>query len=126
MLGWDHAGGVLFVLTMAIITGKSLADGQLPNSKTALYTVPTGTVAHVTQIYLVNTDSGAITVNIYVTRSGSTSRRILDKALSIAAGGRVQVLQNSGDLRLSAGDAIEGDASTAAKVDYLICGGEEV
>ena len=107
------------------ITGGSLADGQLPNTKTTLYTVPGSTIAHITHVVLVNTSGGAITVNIYVKRSGSTSRRIIDKDKSIAAGASYWVPISPSALRLSAADVIEGDASSATSVDYVILGGQE-
>lgn len=106
------------------ITGGSLADGQLPNTKTTLLTVASSTIAHITAIVLVNATAGAITVNIYVKRSGSTSRRIIAKDYSMAAGASYWVPITTA-LRLSAGDVIEGDASSATSIDYLITGGIE-
>lgn len=102
-------------------TISSLADGQLPNAKGTLYTVPA-----LTQVFLagtlVNTDVSARTVNIYVKRSGSTSRRILPKDLSMAAGASVEFGRDGRPFALSAGDIVEGDASAATVVDYLIDG----
>lgn len=107
------------------ITGASLADGQLPNSKTTLYTVAASTIAHLSHIILVNTDSSTRTANLYVKRSGSTSRRIIAKDHSLAAGATLTVPTNDSAIRLSEGDVIEGDASVAAVVDYFIDGGTE-
>jgi hypothetical protein len=112
---------------MALALG-TLADGQLPNAKATLYTVPALKIAHVF-IILANTDApsggSAYPVNIYVKRSGGTSRRILGRDTSIAAGASLELPDNLTGLKLSAGDIIEGDAGTAAKVDYLIYGGSQ-
>ncbi len=104
------------------ITIQELADGQLPNAKTTLYTVPALTSAIVLDIRLVNVTAGAITVNLYKKASGGTSRRILDKDLSIAANGSVRV---KGPITLEAAGEIEGDASAATSVDYVINGVEK-
>lgn len=109
---------------MAIV-GGTFAQGQLATSKATLYTVGVGVVAHVTQIILVNTDASARTVNIYIKMSGGTSRRIIAKDLSLAAGASYWVPISPSALRLSAGDLIEGDASAATVVDYTISGGLE-
>lgn len=95
----------------------------MPNSKTTLYTVPASTFAYITGVMLANTETGtAYTVNIYLKRSGSTSRRLLGASTSIAASARLDVIGDAQAIRLSAGDVIEGDASTASKIDYFICG----
>lgn len=103
------------------LTLKELADGQLPAAKTTLYTVPGATSCLITCILLVNATAGAITVNLYKKKSGGTSRRIIDKDLSIAANGSVRV---KGGFTLEAAAVIEGDASAATSVDYVISGVE--
>lgn len=112
---------------MALSTG-SLADGQLPSTKAALYTVATGKVAHV-WVSLVNAGASTRTVNLYVKRSGGTSRRVAAKDKSLAAGSDPVIFPVSGQalvgLKLSAGDALEGDASAAAEVDYVVFGATE-
>jgi hypothetical protein len=107
-----------------MITGRSLADGQLASSKATLYTVAVSTVAHVAHIFLTNTTASALTVNIYLKRSGSTSRKILD-TYSLAAHASYVVPFGGSAVRLSAGDLIEGDASAATSIDYFIDGGTE-
>ena len=101
---------------------KDLGTGQLANSKGTLYTVPTATETLVNSITLVNTDSSARTVNLYVQKDGSNSRRIIPKDLSIAAG--ASFVYDS-VTTLEAADLIEGDASVADKLDYTINGVEE-
>jgi hypothetical protein len=103
---------------------SSLADGQLPNAKATLYTA-TGQVS-VMGIALVTTDAAAHTVNIYLKRSGSTSRRLIPKDLPMdgddpEAAAQVECLEHP--LELSTGDEIEGDCDTAAVIDYSVTGG---
>ena len=102
---------------------RYLADGQLGTSEASLYTVGTRKYAKILSIILTNTHSSAITVRIFVKPTGGTSRQIAAQDLSLAAGENV-VLEYP--FALSAGDAIRGLASTAAKVDYYISGSEEI
>lgn len=91
------------------------AEGQLSNVKGTLYTAPALTQGVVKTITLVNPSGGAITVNIYF--KNATSRRIIPKDYSIAAGGQFE-MDFVGILQ--AGDLIEGDASSATTIDYWI------
>lgn len=97
---------------------KQLGNGQLPNTTQVLYTVPANQQAIIRSITLVNTDAGAIVVNLY-----AAGRRIMEKDLSIAAGA-FKLIDHV--ITLGAGDEIEGDAGTAVKVDYVISGVETV
>jgi len=97
---------------------KALGDGQLPNSKGTLYTTPGATQA-AGRVTLVNAGASTRTVNLYVQRTG-TSRRVLQKDLSLPAGSIVTSVL----LTLEAGDLIEGDASAATEIDYTINGFE--
>lgn len=103
-------------MTVAI---KSLGDGQLANSEGSLYLTPASTQAIIKTITLVNTDSSARTVNLYVKVSGGTSRRIIPVDLSLAIGANF-VYDN--EITLEAGDDLRGDASAATQVDYTING----
>lgn len=94
---------------------QNSAEGQLPNAKATLYTTPAATKTLVKQIILVNVTAGAITINIYFKRG--TSRNILPKTYSMAAGAQAKEDLNS---ILLTGDLIEGDASAAASIDYWI------
>jgi len=99
---------------------KSLADGQLAATTGDLYTAPTAVQTVVESIKLTNTDTSARTVNIYFLASGGTARTISSVDLSLAAGYTVEVLDKP--ITLSAGDKIQGVASVAVKVDYVISG----
>lgn len=103
-------------------TIKSLADGQLAAAKATLYTVAASTQTIIKTITLVNTDTSARTVNLYIKVSGGTSRRIIPKDLSL---GVAYCLVFDDELTLEAADIIEGDASAATVVDYVINGVEE-
>lgn len=109
-------------------TALALADGQLPNTKGTLYTAPaapagTKVVIPVGGISLVNTGAAANTVNIYV-KPGATSRRVIPKNYALQAGND-GFYRNESVIVLEVGDPIEGDALTAAEVDYLISGYRE-
>ena len=101
---------------------KSLADGQLANSKAAIYTTPASTQAIVKNIILVNTNTSSETVNLYFKASGGTSRRLIPKDTSLPASNSL-VMDNV--VTLEAADILEGDTTTASKVDYVINGVEE-
>ena len=99
---------------------KLLADGQLPNAKGTLYTVPASTTTIIKTITYVNTDSVTQDVNLYV--NNGTSRRIIPMNMELGIG-YLAVMDD--ELTLEAADLIEGDANTAAKVDYTISGIEK-
>lgn len=100
---------------------KSLADGQLGSTKATLYTAPTSTSSVVKRITLVNTSSGVIKVNLYFKASGGTSRRIIPYDMELE-GYYSGVMDD--DIAMEAGDIIEGDASSASIIDYVISGVE--
>lgn len=102
-------------------TITSLADGQLANAKATIYTVPASTQVFLSGT-LVNTDASARTVNIYVKRSGSVSRRIIPKDMSMTAGASADFGREGRPYSLSAGDIVEGDASAATVVDFILDG----
>lgn len=101
-------------------TVQALADGQLAAAKATLYTTPASTQTIVKSITFVNTSASAVTINAYA-KPGATSRRVIPKDLSIPAGASYV---HDAVITLEAGDLIEGDASTANVVDYVINGTE--
>jgi len=101
---------------------KSLADGQLAAAKATLYTVPAATTTIIKTISYVNTDSSARTVNLYKKPSGSSSRRIIPKDMTLGIG-YMMVYDN--EITLEVGDEIEGDASVVNVVDFTINGVEK-
>lgn len=106
------------------VAGKILADGQLPTTKTALYTVPANATAFA-PFFSVRVIAGAATQTVrwFLKKSGSTSRE--QPQVVIAADESADLLYGDRRATLSAGDVIEGQTTTAAKVDYVISGGED-
>lgn len=104
------------------IAMKSLADGQLASTKGTLYTCPASTETIIKTMTLVNTDTSARDVNLYVKPSGSSSRRIIPKDCEL---GISYMLVYDDELCLEVGDLIEGDATAATVVDYVISGVEK-
>lgn len=104
-------------------TPKILANGQLPNAKGTLYTVPGATTAHVKFISAVKVGGAAETVRFYVKPSGGTSRQISQTVLS-SVGDSQRVVDGGESIQLGAADIVEGDTTTASAVDYVITGVE--
>ena len=83
-------------------TVTQLADGQLAAAIGDLYTAASAGIA-VTSIILVNTDATARTVNLYLTPSGGTARRLIPKDLTLDPGSmlvldgrKASVMDNTG------------------------------
>jgi len=91
---------------------KALADGQLAATKGTLYTTPASTTAIIKSIILVNTDSSARTVNLYIQRDGTNSRRIIPEALSLGADGGTVILGTDGMQVYTATGSIQTSGST--------------
>ena len=105
------------------LTVKTLNDGQLGSTaQGTLYTVPTGKATIVKNQRFVNRDTATRTMNLYYLRFGganTSARLLLPSNLSLAAGGLV-IEQD--ELTMAAGDLIQGDASVASKIDFVISG----
>ena len=100
---------------------KILKSGQLPNAKTAAYTVPAGRAAVIKAIVCVNIDVANRDVKIYVKQAGGASVSIWEYPQTITTLKRVVDLT---PITLAAGDAIEWEASAATAVDGNIFGVE--
>ena len=104
--------------------GNILAQGQLPNAKGTLYTVPAVTTAYIKFINGHNTPgAGSETTIFYVKKSSGTSK-LLGRAI-LAANEQIRIIDKDETITLGAGDTIEGQTTTAATVDYVITGVEE-
>lgn len=103
---------------MAIVP-NILADGQLSSTAATTMFDPSA-VTYLTHIVFVNTDTSAITINLYIKNGSSTARRVLPVDMSIPSG---EAFYWQGRFSLAADDLVQGDASTAAKVDYTVFGG---
>ncbi len=85
-----------------------LADGQLPSSTGDLYTSGADETV-VASITLVNTNTSAEAVNLYLLPSGGTARRLIPKDMSLGVnymvsydGKRLIVMDDSGRIRMKA------------------------
>ena len=107
---------------MTTIVMKQLGNGQLANSIGDLYTVPAVTTALIKSITLVNTNTSAETVNLYVLKASGAARRIIPKATILGAG---YMLEYDSVITLEAGDKLQGDTTTASRVDFVISGVQE-
>lgn len=105
-------------------TLKILANGQLTSTTTDLYTTPSVTSTIIKLISMVNTNSTAEEINLYILPTGGTARRIVPKNLSLGAGYKASLSDEL--FFLSAGDKVRGETTTNSKVDYIICGIEKV
>lgn len=99
--------------------GKVLAQGQLANSKTTIYTVAASTVAFIKQLRVFSTGSGQ-TVSIYL-NPGGTSRKYAQFVLTTGESADVFEMP----IQLEAGDLIEADSTSATTVDYVLTGVEQ-
>lgn len=97
-------------------TIKNLAHGQLPNSKGTLYTASGAAV--IKSIILVNTNTTTEVVNLYH-YAATASTRLIPKDTSLAAG---YSLVFDTMVTMANGELIQGDTTTASKVDYTISG----
>ena len=101
---------------------KALGNGQLGTTAFGdLYTAPASKSTIVKNIRLVNTDTAPRTLNLYYKRSGGTARLITPANMGLAAG---FLGIEEAELTMEAGDKIQGDASVANKLDYVISGVE--
>lgn len=106
-----------------IFVAKRLASGQLPSTKTTLYTVPASTTAYVKFLSLANT-SGSTTETILIfLHDGTASRRIARVVLAPNETSRVIEIGEAANL--GATNLIEGQSTNATTVDYWISGVEE-
>lgn len=97
---------------------KNLGEGQLAAAKATLYTCPGSTQAIVLLVVLVNESAADLTANLFGNFSG-TSRRLTPVDVAIPAGSKYELV---GPITLEAGDLIEGHASVANDIDYIISG----
>ena len=99
---------------------KSLEDGQLPTTKTTIYTCPAAPKrADIDNISFANTTTGDVNVKLYFKASGGTSRRIYKAVLGDEGTGIMEKR-----ITLEPSDVIEGEADAGSAVDYVISGVE--
>lgn len=99
-------------------TPTQLAVGYLPNTKTTLYTVPTGKVLLLSSIrFGVNINTTDEEVKFYL-NIASVSYLLIQATLHTEERGIESEMGNV----LEAGDLIEGETTTASMVPYFIFG----
>ena len=103
-------------------SGKALADGTLPTSQTAIYTVPAATVTYVKSLSLFNDNAAQQTIVLYLNVSGSARKW---RRYVLAQNESAEVLEGGETVILNTGDTIEAVTTTAAAVPYVITGVEE-
>ena len=112
--------------TIQGVVGTTLsqqANGQLPNSIGDLYTASADSTV-VAGLTLVNTNTSAEAVNLYMTPSGGTARRIIPKDMSLGVGysliydGNVmQVVNTDGEILYAISDTGRTAACVVAASD---------
>lgn len=103
-------------------TARPLAQGQLPSSVDAIYTVPGEVAAYVKQVFLFNGNAATQTIDLWLNTGGVSlhwRRLVLEQNES------ADVLEHGESLQLESSDSIEAVTPTAASVDYTITGVEE-
>ncbi len=103
-------------------TTAVLADGQLPNTQTAIFTGAASTITYVKRISIYNTNAAQQTIDIYLNVSGTPRkwrRYVLDQHQS------AELLETGDAIVIEASDTIEAVTTTASAVDYYICGVKE-
>jgi len=105
------------LLTSDLYLGASLGAGQLSGAVDNIYTVPTGQVAIVDQLWLYNTNvSTTVAVTVRVQRATGTARTLAKLSLASYDG----VCLTIGPL--SGGDVVQAQASTSVSIDYTLLG----
>lgn len=101
---------------------KVLANGELPLVKATLYTVPALKAAFI-RVLVVNKSASFTQINIYYKKSGGSSRQMCPRNMDFPT--RYKCDLEELPFALEAGDQIEGDATLATSVDYVLYGALE-
>lgn len=108
------------------VTAKSLINSKFASSTGATeYRVPVSTRAIIDKFTATNTDSGAVTITVYLVPNGisqADSNQII-KALSVAAGATTDIDELKNHI-LEAGDTINVIVSVADKMTIRASGRE--
>lgn len=102
-----------------MFSGDILADGQLPSSLGTLYTVSAGEEVYVKFFTCYNTSASS--QNVYAYIKPNASSRCIGRA-ELAQYETVKFIGLKDGVVLTEGDTIEGYASDANVVDYVISG----
>lgn len=94
-----------------MFTAQVLADGQLPDTQGAIYTVPFGVTAYVKQLLLFNTSASPQTIEIAINASGTPRKW---RHLVLNENESATVLEHGEALQLRNGQSIEASSSDAS------------
>lgn len=100
---------------------SQLADGQLASSIGDLFTADSADV--VASIILVNTDTSARTVNLYLTPSGGTARRLIPKDTSLGVGYSLHFSGDKVTIVDPSGGVVTSYAPFTLSTTFIIDGG---
>lgn len=100
---------------------KVLADGQLADVQTTIYTVPASTKTYVRSLRILNTNAASQTIVVWLNTSG-TSRKVSQFVL---AQNEWAIDFDLDGLQLEDGDIVEGASTNPTAVDYVLMGIEE-
>lgn len=103
-------------------TGKSLADGQVATTWGTIF-APSGVKAMIKSADFFNGNVTTQTLEVAITRSGSSRRQIA--RVSLAQNELLRLITDGDLLQLSSGDVLEAQTTTAAAVDYTLTGADE-
>lgn len=104
---------------MATTTPKVLAEGQLAAAKATIYTVPVGLQAIIRNVAFGNVGGVTENLNLYVKKSGSTSRLFSKAQLDMDEFAHEEDIGT-----LDAGDELEAETTNATSVDFSVHGVE--
>jgi hypothetical protein len=102
-------------------TGKSIADGQVATSWAAIFTAAAKVI--IKSCDFLNTNAAQQTIEVGVTRSGS-SRRIVGRAV-LDQNEKYALVSDGEALVLSSGDTLDAQTTTATAVDFTVTGADE-
>jgi hypothetical protein len=108
------------------VAAKTIAAGKLGTALATLYTVPASKAARVTQIVYGNTDtSNSYSADLKLQPASlgiSTSHCLIGAGTLIIASGSVETPSNGLSLMMAVGDKLQGNASAANVIDYVVSG----
>ena len=91
---------------------------QITNSETTLLTANSDDA--IIGLRLTNILTSAVTVDIYIDKSGGGTDRYIAKTLSIPPATSVELIQGGAKVVLQNGDVLYGQASAASSVDAIL------
>tara|TARA_R100000005_G_C4814856_1_gene99308 strand:+ start:176 stop:505 length:330 start_codon:yes stop_codon:yes gene_type:complete len=91
---------------------------QITNSETTLLTANSDDA--IIGLRLTNILTSAVTVDIYIDKSGGGTDRYIAKTLSIPPATSVELIQGGAKVVLQNGDVLYGQASAASSIDAFV------